>query len=119
MSLSLIPAIARHSTLGYLSLTRSGMFFTASPIISTLRTTARLRVSSPSNDSRSRPMLVRRRYSASSRMCSRYSRADRFIFYFAKDVRPDVRAERFGRQQVNFPAEQIFEEEGERHEVVE
>src|SRR5215218_3198090 len=59
-------AIARHSTPGYLFLTCSEMCLTASLIISRLRTTARLSVSSRSNDSRSRPALVCCRNSASS-----------------------------------------------------
>src|SRR5947209_2566139 len=50
---------------------------------------------------------------------SRSSRAEGDILDLREDVRPQVGAQALGRDELDSPAEEVFHEEGERHEVVE
>src|ERR1700724_4754122 len=52
-------------------------------------------------------------------MCRRYSRTEGGILHLAQNVRPDVRAQRFGRDQVHVATKEVFEEGCQVHEVVE
>src|SRR5512138_3135336 len=118
MSLSRIPAIARHSMSGRRSLRSDGTFFVASPIISRLRTNARFTVSSDRNSSLLRVFACAARYSASSRMWRRYLSGESDIFYFLKNVRADVRAECVRCDQLYSPLQCLFEKRSESHEMV-
>jgi len=88
-----IPAISFHLTLFHLILKSAGIFFVASPIISRLRTIARLRVSSFRNSSLDIPLAVTERmYKLSSRICFRYSTGSLDIYNFVKYPGTNIRA---------------------------
>jgi hypothetical protein len=52
-------------------------------------------------------------------MCRSRSVTERDIFYFRENPRPEIGTERFGRYQFNAPLQQILQEVGQRHEIVE
>src|SRR3990172_3798498 len=97
----------------------AGTCFAASPMISRLRTTARLRVSSAMNASRVIVPTAFEMNAASSRMWRRYSAPEGDILDLSKDPGPDVRAQRLRGDQLHAAPEQGLQEEGEAHEAVE
>src|SRR5579885_2312784 len=114
-----MPAIDRHSIEGSFSRVSAGTFLAASPMISRLRTKARFKVSSCRKSSSESPSTFFRRYSASSSMCCRTSLPKRDILHLVKDARPHVGAQALGREQLDSPLQQVFEEKDEVHKIVE
>src|SRR5687768_15209661 len=86
-------------------------------MISTLFTSARRARGSARNSSRVSASTSERRYSASSRMWRRLSRGEGDMFRLVQDVRPDVRAERVPRDELDLAPQQFLEEVYQAHEV--
>src|SRR5207247_332373 len=119
MRRSRIPAIRVHLISGSDSVTEAGSFFTASPMISRLRTTARRKTSSDMNSAWVVLAAARVRNAASSRMCRRYSRGSDDILGSSQDVRPDVWAQSLRCHQFDPPPQMALEDLAELHERVE
>lgn len=111
-----MPAIARQSIALCSLLNSSGSRFTASPIISILRTNALFKVSSAMNLCFESP-LEARIYSVSSRIWLKYSLKD--ILGIPNNRRLQVWAQAFGRDQFDFPVEQSLKVKSKVHEISE
>jgi hypothetical protein len=58
------------------------------------------------------------RYLASSRIWRRYSRAERDILHLLEDMRTDVGAEPFGRDELYTALQQVFQQERECDKMI-
>src|SRR3972149_155126 len=117
MSLSLVPAIALQSIALCSLLDSSVSRFTASPIISILRTNALFKVSSVMNLCFESPLEARVIYSVSSRIWLKYSLKD--ILGIPNNRRLQVWAQAFGRDQFDFAVEQFIKVKTMAHEISE